>query len=110
MTLQTNQSLDGRRFDGVVLEPGHVAGDEEHISFGQGLFHSSACDAFGYAPGPYSATPDGDGLAFVADTESPQYGRLHWSGRVVGDKLDGTLTMQRDGSELRKWVVAGEAR
>ena len=109
MTLQTN-SLDGRRFDGVVLEPGKVAGDAERISFTKGLFHSTACDAYGYVAGPYSASPDGDGIAFVADTESPQYGKLHWSGRIAGGKLDGTLTMRRDGTEMRKWVVAGEAR
>ena len=58
MTLQTN-SLDGRRFDGVVLEPGKVAGDAERISFTKGLFHSTACDAYGYVAGPYSASADG---------------------------------------------------
>jgi hypothetical protein len=110
MTAQTTHSLDGRRFDGVVIEPGQVAGDAEHISFGEGLFHSSACDAYGYAAGPYSAFIDGDAVTFEADTESPQYGKLHWSGRVASGKLDGTLTMQRDGTEMRKWVVAGESR
>jgi len=109
MTLQTN-SLDGRHFDGVVLEPGKVAGDAEHISFGKGLFHSSACDAYGYVAGPYSASDDGDGVRFEADTESPQYGKLHWIGRITAGKLDGTLTMRREGTEMHKWVVAGESR
>ena len=35
---------------------------------------------------------------------------MTWSGRVVGAKLDGTLTMQRDGSEICRWVLAGESR
>ena len=101
--------LDGRTFEGVVLECGKRAGDEETISFRNGRFHSSACQAYGYGDGPYKAAAAPDGLAFEAETESPQYGKLVWRGVVRGQRLDGTLTMVRDGKTLgEKWVLAGE--
>lgn len=108
MTTQT-VSLDGRRFEGVVLEPGKTAGDAERISFRDGRFHSSACEPYGYGEGQYRARQDGEAVVFEVQTESPQYGQLRWACRIAGDKLDGTLTMVRDGAPgNRKWVVAGE--
>ena len=103
--------LDGRTFEGVVLECGKSAGDAETITFRDGRFHSSACKAYGYGDGPYKASTAPDGLAFEAETESPQYGKLVWRGVVRGPRLDGTLTMMRDGKPCaEKWVLAGEPK
>jgi hypothetical protein len=103
--------LDGRRFDGVVLERSKTSGDADTLTFAKGQFRSSACDRYGYGDGPYRASVAGDGLAFEAETESAQYGKLRWSGTVRGEKLDGTLTMIRDGKPAgEKWVVAGEVK
>ncbi|MES2959900.1 MAG: hypothetical protein V4792_17050 [Pseudomonadota bacterium] len=103
--------LDGRRFDGVVLERGKTSGDADTLSFDKGLFRSSACDRYGYGDGPYRASMAGDSFAFEAETESPKYGKLRWSGTVRGEKLDGILTMVRDGKPAGdKWVVAGEVK
>ena len=103
--------LDGRTFSGVVLECGKTSGDAETITFRNGRFDSSACKAYGYGDGPYTAAAAADGLAFEAQTESPQYGRLVWKGVVRGARLDGTLTMLKDGKPAgEKWVVAGEAK
>ena len=105
----TSSLLDGRRFEGVVLERGKTAGDADTLIFERGLFRSTACDRYGYGDGPYSARASGDGLAFEAETESAQHGKLRWAGIVRGEKLDGTLTMIRDGKAAgEKWVVAGE--
>ncbi len=102
-------SLDGRRFDGVVLERGKTSGDADTLIFRNGRFLSTACDRYGYGDGPYTTSPSGDAVAFQAETESPQYGKLLWKGRVQGDKLDGSFTMLRDGRVAgEKWVVAGE--
>ena len=50
-------------------------------------------------------------IAFEAETESPQYGKLLWKGTVRGPRLDGTMTMVRDGQSAgEKWVLAGEKR
>jgi hypothetical protein len=103
-------ALDGRNFDGVVLERGKTSGDADTLIFSDGRFRSTACDQYGYADGPYTASVSGDAIAFEAETESPKYGKLLWKGVVRGHKLDGTLTMVRDGKPAgEKWVVAGEA-
>jgi hypothetical protein len=102
-------ALDGRSFEGVVLERGKTSGDADTLIFNGGRFRSTACDQYGYSDGPYAASVSGDTIAFEAETESPKYGKLLWKGAVRGHKLDGTLTMVRDGKAAgEKWVVAGE--
>jgi hypothetical protein len=102
--------LDGRTFAGVVLERGKTSGDPDTLTFRNGRFRSSACDQYGYGDGPYRATSSTDGVAFEAETQSPQYGKLLWRGVVRGARLDGTLTIVRDGQSAgEKWVIAGEA-
>jgi hypothetical protein len=102
--------LDGRRFDGVVLECGKTAGDADRISFEGGRFRSSACDRYGYGDGAYAAhTLPAGGIEFESETESPAYGKLRWRGVVQGARLDATLTMLRDGLACgEKWILAGQ--
>jgi hypothetical protein len=101
--------LDGRNFEGVVLEAGKTSGDADTIIFARGRFRSTACDRWEYGDGPYTASVAGDAIAFEAETESPKYGKLLWKGVVRGSKLDGTMTMVRNGKPAgEKWVVAGE--
>jgi hypothetical protein len=101
--------LDGRSFSGIVLECGKTAGDADTIVFENGRFRSTACDRYEYGDGPYTATQADGTIAFEAQTESPKYGKLLWRGVVRGRRLDGTLTMVRDGKALgEKWLLAGE--
>ena len=101
--------LDGRNFGGVVLKCGETSGDADTLTFKDGRFRSSACDPYGYGDGPYTATRSGEAIAFEAETESAQYGKLLWKGVVRGPRLDGTMTMVRDGQATgEKWVLAGE--
>jgi hypothetical protein len=107
----TSSPLDGRRFEGVVLERGKTSGDADTLIFEAGRFRSTACDRYGYGDGPYRSIACEGGLRFEAETESAQYGKLRWSGRVSGERLDGTLVMVRDGKDApEKWVVAVEVR
>lgn len=110
-TMHTETTLlDGRRFDGIVLERGKTSGDADTLTFEGGRFRSSACDRYGYGDGPYTTTAVylGD-VVFEAETMSPKHGRLRWHGIVRNGRLDGTLTMLRDGVVLgEKWVIAGE--
>jgi uncharacterized protein with FMN-binding domain len=102
-------TLDGKQFHGVVLERGKTSGDAETVMFEKGRFRSTACDAYGYGDGPYTATLSGDSIKFKAQTESAQYGQLQWQGVIQGGRLDGTLTMMRDGRSVgEKWILAGE--
>lgn len=108
-TTTASASLDGRRFEGIVLERGKTAGDADTLFFAAGRFRSTACDRYGYGDGPYTARAVGDGIAFQAETVSPKYGTLQWRGVVRGSRLDGSLTMVRDGQAAgEKWVLAGE--
>lgn len=101
--------LDGRNFYGVVLECGGTAGDADTLIFDKGRFRSTACDQYEYGDGAYMASTTGDAVSFEAQTESPKYGRLLWRGTVRGRRLDGTLTIVRDGKPVgEKWVLAGE--
>ena len=109
--LASRAALDGRTFHGIVLECGKTSGDPDTLIFEGGRFRSTACDPYEYGDGPYRVTPSGDTLVFQAETESPKYGKLLWSGVVRGARLDGTLTMVRDGRPAgEKWILAGEKR
>lgn len=102
-------TLDGRNFVGIVLECGKTEGDADTIVFENGRFRSIACDKYGYGDGAYTTRNAGDSVRFEAQTESPKYGSLMWEGTVRGRRLDGTLTMVRDGKPIgEKWVLAGE--
>ena len=101
--------LDGRNFIGIVLECGKTEGDADTIVFKNGRFRSTACDRYEYGDGAYTAKAVDGAVTFEAQTESPKYGKLIWRGVVRGRRLDGTLTMVRDGKTLgEKWLLAGE--
>ena len=103
------QVLDGRSFHGVFIERGKTSGDADTITFKDGRFRSSACDRYGYSDAPYKAVAAADGTRFEAETQSPKYGKLLWSGQVRGGKLDATVMMERAGkSPIENWVVAAE--
>ena len=107
--LASRAVLDGRNFDGVILECGKTSGDADTLIFKDGRFRSTACDQCGYGDGPYTATRSGETVRFEAETESPKYGKLLWKGVVRGPRLDGTMTMVRDGRAAgEKWILAGE--
>lgn len=104
-----HKPLDGRRFEGIVLERGKTSGDADTLIFEAGRFRSTACDRYGYGDGPYIAIDQGGEIAFHAETESEKYGRLLWYGTVRGPRLDASLAMMRDGTVAgEKWVLAGE--
>lgn len=104
-------SLDGRSFEGVFLERGKTSGDADTLIFKDGRFRSTACDRYGYSDAGYRTTAEGDGMRFEAETHSPKYGKLQWSGVVRGGKLDATVMMLQPGKPaVENWVVAGEKK
>jgi hypothetical protein len=103
------ESLDGRSFEGVFIQRGKTSGDPDTLIFKDGRFRSVACDRYGYSDAVYKIGAAGDATRFEAETESPKYGRLVWSGVIRGGKLDATAVMVRDGkSNIENWVVAAE--
>ena len=105
---ETN-ALDGRSFQGVFIERGKTSGDADTIIFSNGRFRSTACERYGYSDAVYKTASAGDTTRFEAETQSPKYGKLLWSGEVRGGKLDATVMMVRDGkSNVENGVVAAE--
>jgi len=103
------EPLDGRVFQGVFLERGKTSGDADTLVFKDGRFRSSACDQYGYSDAPYKTVTAGDAVRFEAETSSPRYGKLYWTGSIRGSKLDATVMMERKGKPmLENWVVAAE--
>ena len=101
--------LDGRRFEGIVLERGRTSGDADTLIFEAGRFRSIACDRYGYGDGECVVIVDSGVIAFRAETESQEHGRLLWHGTVRGPRLDATLAMVRNGATVgEKWILAGE--
>jgi hypothetical protein len=104
-----NNALDGRRFEGVFIQRGKTSGDADTLVFKDGRFRSLACDRYDYSDAVYKTATAGDATRFEAETESPKYGKLVWSGTIRGGKLDATATMVRAGkSAIENWVVAAE--
>jgi len=104
-------ALDGRSFEGVFIARGKTSGDADTLLFKDGRFRSTACDRYGYSDAPYRMTHEGDVTRFEAETQSPKYGRLVWTGVVRGGKLDATAMMVREGKpDIENWIVAGEKR
>ena len=102
-------ALDGRSFEGVFLQRGKTSGDADTLVFRDGRFRSLACDRYGYSEAAYRTASSGDATRFEAETQSPKYGKLVWSGVVRGGKLDATATMVRTGKpDIENWVVAAE--
>jgi hypothetical protein len=107
--LAESNALDGRRFEGVFIQKGKTSGDADTLVFKDGRFRSIACDRYDYSDAVYKAATAGDATRFEAETMSPRYGKLLWSGVVRGGKLDATAVMVRDGkSNIENWVVASE--
>jgi hypothetical protein len=91
-------TLDGKAFVADLGEKGKAPdAKDDVITFKEGNFHSAACDQFGYSQGGYTATPQGDAIAFEAQTQSEKDGRLTWKGTVRGDTIEGTFVHYRKG-------------
>ena len=107
--LADTRALDGRSFEGVFIQRGKTSGDADTLVFRDGRFRSLACDRYGYSDAPYKTASTGDMTRFEAETDSPKYGKLRWSGVIARGKLDATAVMVREGkADIENWVVAGE--
>jgi len=108
-SLAMANGLEGRTFQGVFIERGKTSGDADTVTFKDGRFRSSACDKYGYGDATYKTVAAGDTVRFEAETMSPKYGKLLWTGSVRGSKLDATVMMERQGkAPIENWVVAAE--
>lgn len=90
-------SLDGKTFTGDTGKMGKKSSNTDMLTFENGKFSSSGCQEYGFGPGAYQATTDGEKTHFVADTFSEKTGRITWVGTVSGDKLNATYLWYKKG-------------
>jgi hypothetical protein len=99
-------SLDGKSFEGVIIEKGKTRGDADTLIFKDGRFRSTACDQYGFSEATYTVVNEGNVARFETKTESPRHGQLQWTGYVRGDKLDATVIWVRSGkAPVERWYV-----
>jgi hypothetical protein len=87
-TAASQGSLDGRTYKADALLPDgtHVSSD---LSFANGMFDSSACEGLGFHAGRYTVSQNGDVITFRAELKKSDGTTEVWTGRIVGDTLDG---------------------
>jgi hypothetical protein len=84
--------LDGKTYLVKSGEQGKEASHhDDYLIFRDGMFVSSECvELLDYRESTYSATSQGDGIRFRAETTSPTHGTMIWDGTVRGDVMDAT--------------------
>ncbi|MCW5636476.1 MAG: hypothetical protein KIT17_24295 [Rubrivivax sp.] len=94
--------LDGKVFSVKEGEAGKPANLDNVLTFAAGLFHSKACDEWGYGKGTVKASREGEAIRFEAETLSEKYGtRQVWKGTIRGDTIEGTKTLYKKPSFFR---------
>jgi len=100
-------ALDGKTFAGEYGKTWKKAEGRDELIFEDGRFRSTACDQYKFGDAAYTTAPDGDAIRFEAETESPKYGRMKWSGRVQGNVLDGNFTwIKKNNKTVDYWIKA----
>jgi hypothetical protein len=84
--------LDGRTYLVKSGEEGKEASHhDDYLIFRDGMFVSSDCaELLDFRESAYSATTQGDGIRFRAQSTSPTHGTMIWDGTVRGDVMDAT--------------------
>jgi hypothetical protein len=98
-------ALDGKSFLGKMNDPSDSAKSyNEGISFQQGMFHSTACDTFGFGAAAYTTKKAKGVIEFSSTTTSNKdghAGQMIWHGTVKGNELTAIAQMMVDGKPQR---------
>jgi len=100
------KGLDGKIFAIETGEKGKTETEKEDVDFTKGKFHSKACDQYGFDSGVYKVAGD----KFEADTASAKEGKIHWSGTVSGDHIEGTYVWSKTGQKPIEYWFKGTAK
>ncbi len=104
-------ALDGKTFAGEYGKAGKKAEGKDELIFKDGRFRSTACDPYKFGDAAYTTISNEGAVRFEAETGSPNYGRMKWSGRVQGDLLDGAFTwIKKNNKTVDYWIKATRKR
>jgi hypothetical protein len=90
-------NLDGKTFNGTTGILGKSSSEKDEIRFENGHFTSVGCEKYGFGPGSYITTVDGDRTHFTDDTYSEKTGRITWVGTISGGNIDATYLWYKKG-------------
>lgn len=100
LSAASSGALDGRTFAAESGERGKAADSKDTLVFHGGKLHSTACDAYGFDDGPYTAQARPDATEFTAKTVSPKEGAIEWKGAVTGgNRIEGTFVWTKAGQK-----------
>jgi len=96
-------TLDGKVFTVESTEKGKAGAEKDDLDFTKGKLHSKGCDQYGFDAGAYKT----EGNKFEADTASAKEGKIHWSGTVVGDHIEGSYVWTKAGQKPIEYSFKG---
>lgn len=98
--------LDGRTFSGSIGPKGKAADGKDDLIFANGMLRSTACDAYGFGPGAYTAVRNGDVINFTATTQSKSSGTINWQATIRNGVLEGTFSCKKLLTRRNYWIKA----
>ena len=84
----TSLQLEGRTFQGEILDGHGAPRAEDVVTFKDGKFRSANCAELGFDASPYWTRVDGDTIHFLAESVSAEGGTLVFRGTVRGDHAE----------------------
>lgn len=98
--------LDGLTYSGAIGLKGQPADGKDDIIFANGTLRSTACDAYGFGPGAYTAVRNGDTITFTATTRSKSNGTINWQGTIRDGVLVGAFACKKLETRKDYWIKA----
>jgi hypothetical protein len=101
--------LDGSKWQVSLAFKGQKP-QADTLNFAKGRFESIACRPYGFGTAAYGARKLKSGWSFWAITKSHKEGTMHWTGKVVGDKISGTVQWQTAKGKISYATYSGERK
>ena len=102
--------LDGKRFSGETGKKGDEKGDAEEFVFEKGTFDPLGCHPWGFGAAPYTAKRIAGIVQFESTTVSAKEGKMAWTGRVRGDRIEGTMVWTKEGQAPAEYWFRGNLK
>jgi hypothetical protein len=102
-TLALAGTLDGKTFAVTVTDPQKKA-DPDTLVFAKDTLDSAMCEKWGFHAAVYTVGADG---TVSVDQTSATEGTSHWTLKVVGDRIDGSMGWTKAGQAPIHYVVSG---
>jgi hypothetical protein len=99
--------LEGRTFEGEIVDENGVPRAKDTVTFKDGKFHSVTCGRFGFSEVLYWMRTDGDAIHFLVQSVHPENGSMNIKGTVRGEQAEwmGVWTKKRWYWSIRREIA-----